>query len=80
LVNGVSQPSEKEEKIEKQRVQVLNSVAAGRLNTMQEKVAWILNHHQEQEIQIFIYKFAIGDNLKAMYLREIQFMSVTTTN
>jgi hypothetical protein len=47
LSSGAPQPSEKEEKIEKQRVEVLNSVAAGRLNTMQEKVAWILNHHPE---------------------------------
>lgn len=36
---------EKGQKIEKQRADLLNAVAASRLDTMQEKVAWILNHY-----------------------------------
>jgi hypothetical protein len=40
-------PTEAEEKIEAQRKRVLSAVASGHLDTMQERVAWILNHHPE---------------------------------
>ena len=38
-------PNEEAERIEKERIDLLNAVAASRLDTMQEKVAWILNHY-----------------------------------
>jgi len=40
-------PTEAEEKIEAQRKRVLSAVTSGHLDTMQERVAWILNHYFE---------------------------------
>src|SRR5689334_2303114 len=53
--------TEKAEKIERQRLSLLNAIAASRLDTMQEKVAWILNHHPETrdsdiELQLWYWR------------------------
>ena len=39
-----SAPTPKEEQLEAEREAVLASVAAAKLDTLQEKVAWVLNH------------------------------------
>jgi len=43
----VPAPGEADEKLEVQRKRVLSAVASGHLDTMQERVAWIMNHHPE---------------------------------
>jgi len=40
-----SQDSEKEARLNEERTKLLRSVAAAKLDTLQEKVAWILNHY-----------------------------------
>jgi hypothetical protein len=38
---------EDQEEIEKERHHLLRAISAGKLDTLQERVAWILNHHQD---------------------------------
>lgn len=42
---AVSEETEKAEKLGEDRVGVLRSVGSGKLDTLQERVAWILNHY-----------------------------------
>ena len=43
----VEQSADAQVEVQQKRDQVLRAVASGHLNTMQERVAWILNHHPE---------------------------------
>jgi hypothetical protein len=72
----------KEERLEAERNEVLASVAAAKLDTLQEKVAWILNHyptarHSDITLQIHFWEEFEPDLGSDDYIRKADLYTLT---